>query len=128
MGASVEILMEARKQNLRVCEVPCYCLYNSKVDGSTEHPLRHGMGVVISFVRLIIEEKPLQILGLPGVLFLLIGIIFGVWMLQIYAIEHVIETNIALAALSFVIIGAFMLSSAITLYAISRLSKRIAES
>ena len=46
-------------------------------------------------------------------------------MLQIYASEHQIITNIALASLSFVIIGFFMISTAITLYAILRLSKDI---
>ena len=126
MGASVEILLEASKHHLKICEVPSSCKYqNSEVDTSTEHPVTHGMGVVMSIIRLIVEEKPLMLLGIPAMLFLFAGISFGVWMLHIYAIEHHIVTNIALASLSFVIIGFFMLSTAITLYAISRISKKI---
>jgi glycosyltransferase involved in cell wall biosynthesis len=126
MGASVEILLEASKNNLKICEVPSSCKYNNgKVDTSTEHPVAHGIGVVMSIVRLVVEEKPLLFLGLPGILSLFAGIGLGVWMLQIYALEHHIVTNVALASLSFVIVGFFMLSTAITLYAISRLSKRI---
>jgi len=66
-----------------------------------------------------------MILGIPGLLCLFAGIAFGVWMLQLYAIEHQIVTNIALASIAFVLIGFFLLSTAITLYAISRLSKRM---
>jgi len=126
MGASVEILLDARKSDLKICEVPCSCKYhNGEVAPSKENPVMHGMGVVASLIRLIVEEKPLMILGIPGLLCLFAGIAFGVWMLQLYAIEHQIVTNIALASIAFVLIGFFMLSTAITLYAISRLSKRI---
>jgi hypothetical protein len=45
-------------------------------------------------------------------------------MLQIYASAQHIVTNIALASLAFVVVGFFMLSTAITLYAIARLAKR----
>jgi glycosyltransferase involved in cell wall biosynthesis len=126
MGASVEILLEASKHDLKICEVPSTCKYqNEDVNTSTEHPMTHGMGVVMAIIRLIVEEKPLMILGLPSILFLFAGVSFGVWMLQLYALEHRIVTNIALASLSFLIIGFFMLSTAITLYAISRLKKVI---
>ena len=126
MGASVEILLEASKHDLKICEVPSSCKYrNGEVATSTENPITHGMGVVMSIIRLIVEEKPLMVLGIPGILCLFAGIAFGVWMLQIYAIKHLIETNVALASLSFVIVGFFMLSTAITLYAISRLSRKM---
>jgi glycosyltransferase involved in cell wall biosynthesis len=126
MGASVEILLSAAKQDLKICEVPSTCKYcNGRADTSTEHPFKHGIDVVMSIVRFAVEEKPLMFLGLPGILFLFAGISFGIWMLQIYAITHSIVTNIALASLSFVVIGFFMLSTAITLYAISRLKAKI---
>jgi glycosyltransferase involved in cell wall biosynthesis len=125
MGASVEILLKAGKTDLRICEVPSSCTYNNgDVATSTEHPLTHGIGVVMSIVRFIVEEKPLIVLGIPGMLCLFAGLGFGVWMLHIYAIEHYIVTNIALASVAFVLIGFFMLSTAITLYAITRIVKR----
>jgi glycosyltransferase involved in cell wall biosynthesis len=126
MGASVEILLEAGKKGLKIIEVPCSCKYHNIENAtSSEHPLTHGVGVVMSIVRMIVEGKPLMILGIPAILFLLTGIGFGVWMLQLYAVEHRIVTNIALASLSFVLVGFFMLSTAITLYAISRISKQM---
>jgi len=125
MGASVEILLKASKQDLRVVEVPSTCKYNrSHVDTSTEHPVTHGMGVVFSLIRLIVEERPLLFLGVPSLFFLLAGAGFGIWMLQIYAVKQAIETNVALASFSFILIGFFMLSTAITLYAIARISEK----
>ena len=125
MGASVEILLEAAKHDLKICEVPSSCKYNNgKGKTSTEHPFSHGVNVVMSIFRFIVEDKPLMVLGIPGIVCLFAGIVFGAWMLQIYAIEHQIVTNVALASLSFVMVGFFMLSTAITLYAISRISKR----
>jgi glycosyltransferase involved in cell wall biosynthesis len=126
MGASVELLVKANRQKLRVCEVASTCKYqNGEVGTSTEHPLAHGLGVVMSIIRLVVEEKPLQVLGVPSLLFMFAGIFFGVWLLNIYATTHQIVTNIALASLAFIVVGFFMLSTAVTLYAISRISKKM---
>ena len=125
MGASVEILLDAGKHDLKICEVASSCRYNTGgVATSTENPAAHGLGVVNSIIRLVVEERPLLFLGVPGILCLFAGILFGVWMLQLYAVEHRIVTNVALAAMGFVMMGFFCLSTAIMLYGISRLAKR----
>jgi glycosyltransferase involved in cell wall biosynthesis len=127
MGASSEILINARKQGLRICEVASACNYD-KSDGvrtSTHSPIKQGFDVVRSIVRLVVEDRPLTALGIPGTACLIAGALFGVWMLQIYATEHRIVTNIALASIAFVLIGFFSLSTAITLYAISRLAEKM---
>jgi glycosyltransferase involved in cell wall biosynthesis len=125
MGASVEVLMEAKKQGLTIVEVPTRCTYRGLERTSTQGALRHGTSVIMSLVRLVVEESPLLFLGVPGVASLFIGMIFGVWMLQIYAAEHQIMTNIALASIAFILIGLFAVSTAITLYAISRLVQKV---
>lgn len=126
MGVSVEILLKASKHNLKICEVPSSCKYNNvNAATSTHHPLPHGIGVIISIIRYAVEQKPLTLLGIPGLLCLFLGLGFGFWMLQIYAINNLIITNIALASFAFVIIGFFMLSTAITLYEIARISSNI---
>ena len=128
MGASVEILLKASKSDLRIAEVPSTCKYNTiNGDTSSEDPVTHGIGVMWSLIRLIVEERPLVMLGIPSLLFLLAGVGFGVWMMQNYAITHMIETNIALASIAFTLIGFFMLSTAITLYAIARMSEKFSK-
>lgn len=126
MGVSAEILINARKQRLKICEVSSSCSYNNGdgVRTSTHNPVRHFVDVVMSIVRLVVEERPLTVLGIPGVLCLVGGVLFGVWMLQIYAVEHHIVTNIALASIAFILIGFFAISTAITLYAITRLAQK----
>lgn len=118
MGASVEILLNAGKHDLRVKEVPATCNYDGVK--SSKNPVRHGAGVLMSILKLVVEDKPLLFLGIPGVVLLLVGALFGVWMLQLYAIEGRILTNIALASIAFTLIGLFSIFTAITLYAITR--------
>jgi glycosyltransferase involved in cell wall biosynthesis len=124
MGVSVEVLMEAKKHGLTIVEVPTNCNYHGVEKSSTHSPLRHGTSVIMSIVRLVVEDRPLVFLGVPGVLSLLVGAFFGVWMLQIYAVEHNIPTNVALASIAFILIGLFCAFTAITLYAISRLLQK----
>jgi hypothetical protein len=124
MGVSAEILINARKQGLRICEFSCSCSYDIGVETSTHNPVRQGVDVVMSIVRLMVEDKPLQLLGIPGIICLILGAFFGVWMLQIYALEHQIATNVALASIAFILIGLFSVFTAITLYAISRLVQK----
>lgn len=128
MGASVEILMEAKNHGLTIVEVPTGCNYHGLDRTSTHGPLRHGVGLVMSIVRLVVEERPLLFLGVPGTVSLLVGVLFGVWMLQLYAIERRMITNIALASLAFILIGFFAVSTAITLYAIKRLLEKTTKS
>jgi glycosyltransferase involved in cell wall biosynthesis len=128
MGASVEILLDASRHNLKICEVPATCIYQSSdVPTSTKNPLSHGIGVATSILRFIIEEKPLTSLGIPGILCLSAGVILGIWLLQIYAVAHHIVTNIALASVSFILIGFFFLSTAIMLYAIKRFTEKFSK-
>ena len=124
MGVSVEILLNARKCGLKIKEVSASCTYGSVEKTSHKNPFRHGAEVVMSIVKLVVEEKPLLCLGLPGIILLFAGAFFGAWMLQIYAVEHRIVTNIALAAIAFILIGLFAIFTAITLYAISRLYQK----
>jgi hypothetical protein len=123
MGASAEILMSAADQELRIAEVPVHVQYIG-LETSTHNPLGHGLSVLKTIIKLIVEDSPLVYLGIPGVALLLIGIFFGLWTLQLYTIEHRIVTNIALATISFGLAGVFAIFTAITLYAIARLARK----
>ncbi len=127
MSASIEVLRAINSNGLKTLEVPITCKYADSLGEktSTENPIKHGVSLVMSIVRLIVEERPLVALGIPSIICLFTGLFFGVWMLQIYTITHTIVTNIALASLAFIIIGFFMLSTSITLYSINRISDKI---
>jgi glycosyltransferase involved in cell wall biosynthesis len=124
MAASIQILLEASRNNLRISEVAGTCKY--KVDNvltSKENPLTQGFGIISSIIKFVVEERPLIVLGCPGIASLIIGTFFGVWLLNIYGSAHHIVTNMALASIGFLFLGCFLISTSITLYAISRISK-----
>lgn len=124
MGLSVELVMKAKKQGLTVIEVSTECKYRNLGRTSTQNPFSHASGILLSILRFAIEDRPLIALGIPGILCLLSGMGFGIWMFQLYVLEHRIITNIALASIAFILIGMFMLFTSITLYAISRQAQR----
>jgi glycosyltransferase involved in cell wall biosynthesis len=120
-GVELEQLAAATENRLKVVEIPATVKYKGLENTSKKHPLMHGQELISTILRMVVEERPLVFLGVPGVLSLFVGVLFGVWMLQLYAIEKRIITNIALASVAFVLVGFFMISTAITLYAIIRL-------
>ena len=124
MGASVELLINAKKQGLSIKEVATKCNYEDLERTSTQNPLGQLANVLMSILRMTIEEKPLSMLGIPGLIFLGAGLSFGIWMLKLFVEEQRIVTNLALAAMGFGIIGIFVLFTSITLYAISRQSQK----
>lgn len=120
---SEQIILAARA-GLRLQEIYVDTLYDGLEKTSTKFPLTHGMGLVGYILKVMVEDRPLLLLGVPGAICLIVGASFGLWMLQIYAIDHRIVTNVALASMSFIIVGLFSCFSSISLYSISRLSKR----
>jgi glycosyltransferase involved in cell wall biosynthesis len=126
MSASVELLREGKKLGLKFCEIPITCKYADSVgaETSSEHPVSHGFGIFTSLVKMIVEDRPLAYLGIPGVISIALGVFFGVWMMNIYVIEHRIVTNIALACIAFVLFGLFLIFTSITLYAIKQVSDK----
>jgi hypothetical protein len=123
MGVSAEVLLKARALGLAVTEVPVEVRYQG-LETSTHNPLKHGLGVMSTILKLVVEERPLIYLGLPGFALLFIGVLFGLWTLQIYARVGRVETNIALASFAFGLVGIFALFTSITLYAILRLTQK----
>jgi glycosyltransferase involved in cell wall biosynthesis len=123
MGISAETLMKANALGLVITEVPVEVSYEG-LETSTQNPLKHGLGVISTIIRLIVEERPLTYLGIPGAILLAVGGFFALWTLQLLAAERRIVTNVALASLAFTMIGIFCVFTAITLYAILRATKR----
>jgi len=123
MGASAEVLLKAKACGLAVTEVPVEVQYKG-LETSTHNPLRQGLGVTSTIIRLVVEERPLTYLGIPGAVFLCIGVLFGLWAFQIYTTAGYVVTNIALASIAFALTGLFAIFTAITLYAIVRLTKK----
>lgn len=82
MGASAEILMEAKDFGLNIREVPISINYEG--DTSTENPIRHGFGVLGSIIRYVETKHSLLSFGVPGLTAFLLGIYMGLRTVMIY--------------------------------------------
>ena len=116
MGISTEILIKTQKAGLIITEVPITILYEG--DTSTHNPISHGSSVILSTLKYVAIERPLVFYGIPGIIFLLIGLAFGAWTIQIYSVEGQVITNIALVGVSGVIMGTILMLTATILYSI----------
>ena len=114
MGISTEILIKASKLKLRISEVPIVVLYDG--DTSTHNPVSHGASVILSTMKYVSIERPLVFYGIPGIILFSIGLAFLVWTLQIFTEMGQIITNIALAAISGIFLGALMMVTSVILY------------
>jgi hypothetical protein len=79
----------------------------------------------MSVVKLVVEDRCLSFLGILGVLSLAVGFFFSLWMIDVCATSGQIITNLALASLTFILIDFILVSTVITLYAITRLSNKM---
>ena len=77
MGVSTEILIKASQKKFKVQEVPIKILYEGET--STHHPVSHGASVIFSTMKYASIEHPLKFYGIPGIIFLAIGLLFVVW-------------------------------------------------
>ena len=116
MGVSTEILIKANKHGFRIKEVPIVVLYEG--DTSTHNPVSHGVSVILSTMKFVSIEHPLKFYGIPGIVFLAIGLFFTIWTLQIFAVSRQIMTNIALLGIGAILIGTMMTMTSILLYSL----------
>ncbi len=116
MGISTEILIKASKKEMRIVEVPITISYADSTH--SQEPISHGTSVIMSTIKYVAIERPLLYYGVSGLCFLIVGLIFGAWTLQIYSEERQVITNIALVGIGGVILGTILLISGTILYSI----------
>jgi len=116
MGISTEILIKASKNKMRITEIPITITYENSTH--SQEPFSHGTSVVVSTIKHVAIERPLLYYGVTGLFFLMLGLIFGGWTIQIYSEEQIVMTNIALIGIGGVILGTILLITATILYSI----------
>jgi glycosyltransferase involved in cell wall biosynthesis len=116
MGVSTEILIKANKMGFKIKEVPITILYEG--DTSTHHPVSHGVSVILSTMKFISIEHPLKFYGMPGIIFLGLGLFFTIWTIQTFSATRQIWTNLALAGVGSILIGTMLTMTSIMLYSL----------
>lgn len=115
MGVSVEVLMKAVEQHLKIAEVPVSVKYGG-LETSTHGPVFHGLDVLGSLVKFTSVRHPLLFFGGLGVAALAVAVAFGAWAFDIYSKEGRLVTNIALISVGSGLVGVLALFTAVILF------------
>ena len=116
MGVSTEILIKANNKKFRISEVPITILYEG--DTSTHNPVSHGASVIFSTMKFVSIEHPLKFYGIPGIIFLVMGLFFVVWTIQEFTATRQIWTNLTLVGIGSTLIGTVLILTSIMLFSL----------
>jgi glycosyltransferase involved in cell wall biosynthesis len=117
---SVESEMQflASQKALRLIEVPIIIQYT---DSPKRPVISQGVSVLNGILRLIGQHRPLLFFGVPGGFVLILGLLWGAWVVDIYSRTHTLAVGYALISVMLSIIGAFTLFTGIILHSIRAL-------
>lgn len=118
MSASTDILYHAHSRGYDIEEVPTTIDYDVK-SASSHNPIQHGIILIMNIVRTIERERPITMLGLPGVICMLGGFGFVYWTVFNYIQSGDFPVGIALMASVCIIIGVLSAFTAIILHSLS---------
>ena len=116
-GFSVESEMQfiAQENGLRLVEVPITIRYTDKPKRSV---IAQGLGVLNGVLRLAGQYRPLLFFGVPGFLLLILGIGWGLRVVEIYSRFQVLAVGYAMLSVLLTIIGMLLISTALILHSI----------
>jgi len=117
MDASTNILYHVHSRDYEIEEVPTTIDYDVE-NHSTRSPIQHGMTLVWNILRTVERERPITMVGIPGLLCTLIGFVFGYQTVSAYVQTGAFPIGLAMAATSFSMIGIFATFTAIILHSL----------
>ncbi|MHA1676312.1 MAG: glycosyltransferase, partial [Candidatus Njordarchaeales archaeon] len=121
MGASIDVLYQVAKYNLRITEVPITINYHK--EASTQNPLAHASRVIARIIGIVVEKHPLLYLGLPGAILTLIGILSATYAVWLFNQTRYFSIPATLIAIAFTFIGTLLVIASLILYAIANIRK-----
>ena len=116
MGVSNEILIKANKKGFTISEVPIVVSYQG--DTSTHNPVSHGASVIFSTLKIISIENPFKLYGIPGSIFLAIGLFFTALTIHDFTETKQMLLSTAIIGAATIIFGTILLMTAIILYSV----------
>ena len=123
-GADSEILVSASKKGLKISERKVTVLYDTGSKTSTKNPISHTTGVISSLIELIALQKPLRYLGFPGIVLMIIGVIYSGVVIAIFNETRFFSVPSTLVALGSLMVGLILLLTSLVLFVIIRSGQR----
>jgi hypothetical protein len=125
MGMSAEILLKAGVNKLKIVEVPRKEMYPENVQTSSQNPLKHGLTVVSTIFKLIIETKPLTAFGIPSLFLFILSGISSFYVIEFYNQMSRLPVGLTLFTITLLTVGFFFILAGVILYVLSRISKKL---
>mgnify|MGYP000026499323 FL=1 len=117
MDCSLDILYHAHSNGYQIEEVPTTIDYDVE-SGSSHSPINHGITLVMNIVRTIERERPITMLGVPGVVSILMGFAFAYWSFFNYLQSGEFPIGLALFASCLAIVGILAAFTGIILHSL----------
>lgn len=114
-----EMLADAANAGLRIKEVEIGVRYD--VNCSTEHPVAHGVRVLVKVLHDMEFRRPLYYFTVPGIVMSAIGIGMGLEFLRIFFHGGSLQYGPTLLMVLLTLVGSFMALTGIILHTLSRL-------
>ena len=125
MGMSSEILLKSSVCKLKIFEIPRKEMYPTGIKTSSQNPLKHGLSVVFTIIKLIIENKPLKAFGIPSIIFFIISIVSSISVIDFYNSAGRLPLGLTIFTVLSLSTAFFFTSAAMILYVLSRIASRI---
>lgn len=120
-GVEMEHLYIAKNHKLKIVEVPVSIKYEGIAHPSNKNPLLHGYELINTVYRILLVEKPLRFLGLPGIVLAVTGFLIGLeGVYQFYRTQY-FSVPIFLIAMGMFLLGIVLFLNAIILHTIAKI-------
>ena len=122
MAVSAEIVSEASRKGLTIEEVPITVSYENI--SSSRNPVLHGLSNLGRIFVLISERRPLFFFTLAGGLFLVLGVITGIYVIRIYYTSSEFALGTALVCMLLMTFGVQCIFTGIILNVLTKQMNR----
>ncbi len=119
MSVSTEILLKISNKGLSVAEVPITVSYNGET--SSEHPIPHGISVLLNTLKFVSVKHPLPFYGFPGIVLVIVGSMLGYQFLDAYLHKQAIFIGSLMATIVLFLLGAILCVTAVILFSMATL-------
>jgi len=92
---------------LPIMEVPISVNYDVP-HKHKKHPITHGVGVLTRLINMIAYQRPFLMFGVPGIIFVIIGILAGVYAIKEYSTSSYFSLVLLLMSTLFLFLGMLM--------------------
>ena len=119
MAVSTEILLKISNKGLSVAEVPITVSYDG--NSSTEHPVPHGIVVLMNTLKFVSVKHPIPFYGFPGIALVIIGSMLGYQFLDAYIHKQILLLGSLMATIILFLVGTILCVTGVILFSMATL-------